>query len=232
MKKLKLALLFLSLVAVSQAQVTNPTASVSISGTVNVAGVKSNNGGAPGATNLGTLPAVANAAAPSYTEARQVALSTDLAGTLRVGGAVTITSGSVTVVGAAANGAALSGNPVPVAFSDGANNFIPQVCDKQAFVNLTDNSLTQVIALSGSTTIRVCHISFAAPAPADVKLRYGTGSNCGSGTTDLSALWKSVQSFDFTFPLGSPLKGVASNALCIIQTTSQAAGVMVVYGQN
>lgn len=48
-----------------------------------VTGSKSNNAGVPGATNLGTLPAVATAAAPSYTETYQVALSTDLAGNLR-----------------------------------------------------------------------------------------------------------------------------------------------------
>lgn len=48
-----------------------------------VTGGKTNNAAVPGATNLGTLPAVATAAAPSYTETYQVALSTDLAGNLR-----------------------------------------------------------------------------------------------------------------------------------------------------
>jgi len=48
-----------------------------------VAGAKSNNAVAPGATNIGTLPAVANAAAPTDTETFQTTLSVDLAGTLR-----------------------------------------------------------------------------------------------------------------------------------------------------
>jgi hypothetical protein len=52
-------------------------------GNFNVVGTKSNNGGVPGSTNLGTLPVVATAAAPSYTEGNQTALSTDLAGNLR-----------------------------------------------------------------------------------------------------------------------------------------------------
>lgn len=47
-------------------------------------GSKSDNGGVPGATNLGVLPAVANAAAPTKTEGNQVSLSTDLAGSVRV----------------------------------------------------------------------------------------------------------------------------------------------------
>lgn len=47
-------------------------------------GTLSNNGAAPGATNSGVLPAVANAAAPTYIEGRQVLLSTDLGGSLRI----------------------------------------------------------------------------------------------------------------------------------------------------
>lgn len=52
-------------------------------GTFPVAGTKTNNNGAPGGTNLGVLPAIANAAAPSWTEGNQVGLSSDLAGNLR-----------------------------------------------------------------------------------------------------------------------------------------------------
>ena len=51
-----------------------------------VTGTKSNNAVVPGATNLGTLPAIATAAAPTYTEGRQVGLSTNLAGELRTEG--------------------------------------------------------------------------------------------------------------------------------------------------
>lgn len=51
-----------------------------------VVGAKSSNGGVPGATNLGVLPGIATAAAPTYTEGNQVGLSTDLAGSLRVTG--------------------------------------------------------------------------------------------------------------------------------------------------
>lgn len=61
--------------------VTQP---VSIAAVVAIAGQKTPNGGVPGATNLGTLPAVANAAAPAFTEANQVGLSVDLVGGLRV----------------------------------------------------------------------------------------------------------------------------------------------------
>lgn len=57
-----------------------------VTGTVTVAGAKTNNNAAPGATNVGALTALANASAPSWTEGNLVLLSTDLAGALRVSG--------------------------------------------------------------------------------------------------------------------------------------------------
>lgn len=55
-----------------------------------ISGSKSNNAAVPGSTNLGVLPAIATAAAPSYTEGFQVGLSTDLAGAMRVTGSLSI----------------------------------------------------------------------------------------------------------------------------------------------
>lgn len=68
-----------------------------------VAGNKADNSGVPGSTNLGVLPGVANAAAPTRTEGDQVLLSTDLAGNTR-----TLPTGNV------AAGSADSGNPIKV----------------------------------------------------------------------------------------------------------------------
>lgn len=48
------------------------------------AGAKTTNAAVPGATNIGTLPALANAVAPTLTETFQAALSVDLGGSLRV----------------------------------------------------------------------------------------------------------------------------------------------------
>jgi len=48
-----------------------------------VTGGKTNNNAAPGATNVGALTALANAAAPSWTEGDQVLLSEDLSGNVR-----------------------------------------------------------------------------------------------------------------------------------------------------
>lgn len=54
-----------------------------------VDGNLTHNNAAPGATNLGVLPALGNASPPTFTEGDQVLLSTDLSGRLRVQGAST-----------------------------------------------------------------------------------------------------------------------------------------------
>ena len=75
--------------------VTQSTSPWVVSGTVSancsqttspwvVAGGLTNNNAAPGATNVGVLPALANAAPPSWTEGDQVLASTDLSGRMRV----------------------------------------------------------------------------------------------------------------------------------------------------
>jgi hypothetical protein len=51
----------------------------------------SNNNAIPSSNNTGVLPALANAAAPSYSEGKQVLISTDLSGSLRVTGSINTT---------------------------------------------------------------------------------------------------------------------------------------------
>jgi hypothetical protein len=72
-------------------------------------GTLTNNNAVPGTINVGVLPAVANAADPTWTEGDQVLLSENLSGHLRVQSS-----------GVAATGAAVAGNPVYVAGKDGA----------------------------------------------------------------------------------------------------------------
>lgn len=100
MKKLLVAFLLFAPVAFAQQPVT---------------GTKTNNAAAPGGTNLGTLPCLANASAPSWTEGRLVLCSTDLAGNQRVllitgsTTAVTQTTSPWIVAGGGTAGTATSG---------------------------------------------------------------------------------------------------------------------------
>jgi len=129
-----------SAAAIAAAIVFNPP-TISIVGNVGVtqstlpwivAGTLAHNNAAPSATEIGVLSALANASAPTFTEGKQVLLSTDLAGNLRttgtftgtITGAVTIASGGVAsgaiASGAIAAGAIVSGAAVSGAFADGA----------------------------------------------------------------------------------------------------------------
>ena len=76
-------------------------------------GTKTNNNAAPGATNVGTLPGLANANLPAWTEGNQVALSTDLNGRLRV------TTGDAATYSASSNGTISSGTAASTTVSLG-----------------------------------------------------------------------------------------------------------------
>lgn len=73
--------------------ITDSGSTTAVTGTVTVAGGKTNNNAAPGATNVGSLGFLANAAAPSWTEGNLVAGSVDLAGNQRV----ILTAGSAVI---------------------------------------------------------------------------------------------------------------------------------------
>lgn len=118
-------------------QIVNINGAVAVSGTVAVtqstspwviAGNKSVNAAAPGATNVGVLSGQANASAPTWTEGFQVPLSTDLSGNLRVttvGGGSSVQYAEGTVIPTATGTVALgkdATNTVHALKLDGSGN--------------------------------------------------------------------------------------------------------------
>lgn len=89
----------------------------SITNTVTVAGAKTNNNAAPGATNVGALTVLANAAAPTWTEGNLVALSSDLAGALRVAGSISCSNCSGTGVSVNEDVASANADPGTPAYA-------------------------------------------------------------------------------------------------------------------
>lgn len=112
-----------------------------------VAGGKTNNNAAPGATNLGILPAVANAATQTWTEGNQVALSTDLSGRTRIDNSSWIGSTAPTV------GSKTSSNSIPVvvASDQGAIAVTPAA---NSSVNLSQVAGNSVVT-SGTGILKV-----------------------------------------------------------------------------
>jgi hypothetical protein len=159
--------------------------------------------------------------------------------------------GDVTVIGPDAPGAASTQNPVQVAGNDGldvraiktdalGNSLVAGVtqtgtavyaCPTQALFNLTGSGNTQIIAASGATTIRICHISLNSDTSEDIKITRGTGANCGTGTADVTGLYKNVTGFALDFTPQALLKGAASGAICINQSAVAITGGVVIYAQ-
>ncbi len=120
------------------------------------------------------------------------------------------------VIGPDAIGGAPTEPPVFVSARDGSGNIIPlQACTNSVAYDTSSSGLTQLVGLTSTQLIRICHWSGTPASAIDVKLVRGTGSNCGTGTADLSGLTQQTLAFAFDFGPDSPLIAAASNAVCI-----------------
>jgi len=114
-------------------------------------------------------------------------------------------------------------------------------CDKSVVFNSTSAATTQLVALSGSQVIYVCGYSLmiqgVATTPASIKFVYGTGSNCGTGTTDLtgtltgSTVAGSALEVSVGNGLGTIFRTTAGQALCMTTATVTLKAGTVFYTQ-
>ena len=105
--------------------------------------------------------------------------------------------------------------------------------DKSAFLNDANATATQIVALSGSTKIYVSSYSIVAAAAENVKFQYGTGSNCGTGTTDITSLMALSANGGIARGNGTGNLFIvpAGNALCVTASTTGPTAVDVSYAQ-
>lgn len=100
----------------------------------------------------------------------------------------------------------------------------------RASITLTTATTLQIIAASGSTSIKLCSITLATSGPSDVGLVYGTGSNCGTGTNAITGSNALPQLLGVAFDSQIPLP--ASQAFCISSSAAVNIGGVVTYVQN
>jgi hypothetical protein len=138
-----------------------------------VAGAKTNNGAVPGTDNLGVLPSIANATAPTRTEGNQGALRTTLSGDL----AITLDSEAVVLgAGAATIGALTANQSVNAAQINGVTPLMGNgvtgtgsqrvtiASDNTAFqIKITDGT-TQAAVIAGTTALKTDLSSVAGTA--------------------------------------------------------------------
>lgn len=104
-------------------------------------------------------------------------------------------------------------------------------CASQAAVALTASGLTQIVALTAAQVIRVCHVSMAGDAAVNVKFSTGTGSNCGTGTADLTGLYYGINTLALDFSNHAALRVPSGQALCVSLSGAANWGGVIVYAK-
>jgi hypothetical protein len=160
-------------------------------------------------------------------------------GTALVGSSCTGTSGSPCIVaGPDAPGNTPTQSPLENGTFDGTNTqrlksdtqgrLLAGAYPLNAPVTLTSSGLTQLVAASGSEVITVNHFSIGFASSVNFQFEYGTGSNCGTGTTALSGVYQAVQGIALDVPFEVP----AGKALCANLGASVTGGGLIIYNQQ
>jgi hypothetical protein len=97
-------------------------------------------------------------------------------------------------------------------------------------IALSSSGLTQIIPASSGNTTTIFHISVLLQSAATFQLEYGTGSNCGTGTTALTGVYPSNFTGATWDPGDLPIVP-ASNAVCVNLGSSVTGGGVVTYSQ-
>lgn len=145
---------------------------------------------------------------------------------------LTDTSGRSIMTGPAAQGAAVAGNPIVVAQRDSSGNVQTEFqCDQQAAFDLTGSGNTEIVPLTGGQTIRVCHVSLAAASALDLRFTRGTGTNCGTGTANVSGLYRNITALALDPTNKAPMRSASGEALCINQSAAVNSGGIVIFAK-
>jgi hypothetical protein len=100
-------------------------------------------------------------------------------------------------------------------------------CPNSAVINVTAANTTQIVGLVAAQTVRICSFAVSMSASGTAKFVYGTGTNCATGTTDMTG----AMTLATGVPLamgdangGALLKTASANALCVTAATGNVVG--------
>lgn len=148
---------------------------------------------------------------------------------------ITDTTGRTVVVGAAASGAAAAGSPVLGGKLAGTNVVSDYICNQQSAVTLAAGTNVVIVPAAVGLTTRICHLSFTMDSTQTILIRQGTGTTCGSTTTNLSGTYQAALGLAGLFlDLGSvsSLRNTIANVdTCLQFGGSVTIGGMVIWGQ-
>jgi hypothetical protein len=121
-----------------------------------------------------------------------------------------------------APGSAAPSRALAMGARSGANLVAVSQANATAAINVSTATTTQLVALSSGQVIHVTAASVIAGGTGNLTFVYGTGTNCGTGTTSLTGAYPLIANAGLSIGsgLGPVLVVPAGNALCV--TTSAA----------
>jgi hypothetical protein len=142
------------------------------------------------------------------------------------------------VIGPDAVGAAPTHPPVQLGSFDGADvrrvvsdvqgRLLDGAYPLSAAVTVSSSGLTQIIAASAGKITTISHFDIGFASALNWSLQYGTGANCGTGTTAITGTYQNVSGYAIDKPFLVP----ASQAVCLDLGSSVAGGGFVIYNQQ
>jgi hypothetical protein len=119
-------------------------------------------------------------------------------------------------------------------FTTNGANCVPAVAaSSSAKVDVATGTTTEIVALTAGKNIFVTSFNLFAGGTGTIKFVYGTGSACGTGTTDLTGAYplKDQGSIAVGSGHGLVLYVPASNALCVTTSASVQISGSVSYAK-
>lgn len=140
---------------------------------------------------------------------------------------------AIATAGHGATGAAVPSGATQMGVRTGANMEAATQGSTTVAINVSTATTTQLVALSGSTLIRVTGMAVVAGGAGNITFVYGTGSSCGTGTTSISGAIPLVANVGFTMGagLGPVLIIPAGQALCITTSAAVQMSGFLTYAQ-
>ncbi len=186
---------------------------------------------------LGTvLPAQLNVSQPSPVNVSQINGVTPLMGAGNTGTGsqrVTIATDQVALagLGAGATGSAVPANAVYSGERNSSGLAGHIGCDSSAVYDASTSGSTQIVALTSGQTIYVCGFVLFSGGTANVKLVYGTGTNCATSPANMTPAFQLTAQTGASYGNGEGVvvQTAGSNALCVNSSAAVAVQALVTY---
>ena len=178
-----------------------------------------------------------NATLPVYTDGNRTDCQSDVSGAtlMQIGGStVTSSDNFSTFLIYGRNTSQQARLPATVGYIFNGGSFDRQfTCPNTAVINVAAAATTQLVALAASQIIRVCGFTITADTAATTAtFVYGTGANCGTGTTAITGAMRMQDEGNISQVSGngSVFRTASANALCLTTATGAVTG-FVTYAQ-